>query len=128
MKARAISPPIELVERAAVVSKAVVRAARLLNLNNAALARAIGLSEPTISRLRAGNFILELETKPYELALLLIRLFRSLDAVMGGDETSLKSWMTTQNLALRGVPQELVKTVPGLVAAADYVDAARARI
>lgn len=115
-------------ERSVTVSKAVSRAAGLLGLGNAALARTIGVSPATASRLRGGSYVLEPSTKPYELALLLIRLFRSLDVIVGGDETSLHSWMETTNRALGGVPRELVQTATGLVAAVDYVDAARARI
>ena len=59
---------------AVVVSKAVVRAARSLGLNNAALTGVVGLSEATISRLASGSYTLDPESKPYELALLLIRL------------------------------------------------------
>lgn len=115
-------------ERAAVVSKAVARAATLLGLTNAALARTIGVSEATASRLRAGKHVLEPTSKPYELALLLVRLFRSLDAVVGGDEPSLQSWMVTKNLALNAAPRDLVQTAAGLVAVVDYVDTARARV
>ena len=115
-------------ERSAVVGKAVSRAADLLGLSNAALARTIGVSEATASRLRAGAYAIEPGTKPYELALLLIRLFRGLDAVVGGDEASLRSWMAAAKRALDGVPRDLVQTVTGLVAAVDYVDAARARV
>ncbi len=60
--------------------------------------------------------------------MLLIRLFRSLDAIMGGEEPSIGSWMETPNLALNGVPRELIQKVTGLVAAVDYVDSARARV
>ena len=115
-------------ERSAVVGKAVARAADLLGMTNASLARTIGVSEATTSRLKAGNYAPEPGTKPYELSLLLIRLFRGLAAVVGGEELSVISWMETENLALHGVPRELVQTVTGLVAAVDYVDAARARI
>ena len=115
-------------ERSAVVGKAVSRAADLLGLSNAALARTIGVSEATASRLRAGAYAIEPGTKPYELALLLVRLFRGLDAVVGGDEASLRSWMVAANRALGGVPRDLVQTVTGLVAAVDYVDVARARV
>jgi DNA-binding XRE family transcriptional regulator len=120
--------PAAPADRAAVISKAVARAADRLGLTNAALARTIGVSAATASRLRSGTYALEPGTKPYELALLLIRLFRSLDAVVGGDEASLRSWMVTTNRALRGEPRSLVQTATGLVAAVDYVDAARARI
>lgn len=115
-------------ERSAVVSKAVARATDLLGLSNAALARTIGVSEATASRLRAGRYTLDPGTKPYELALLLIRLFRSLDAVASGEEAALRSWMAAANHALGGVPRELVQSVTGLVAAVDYVDTARARV
>jgi hypothetical protein len=115
-------------ERSTVVSKAVARAADLLGLTNAVLARTIGVSEATASRLRAGLYALEPGTKPYELSLLLVRLYRGLDAVVGGDAASLRSWMTTANRALGGVPRELVQTATGLVTAVDYVDAARARV
>ncbi len=86
------------------------------------------MSEATASRLRAGAYAIEPGTKPYELALLLVRLFRGLDAVVGGDEASLRSWMAVANRALGGVPRDLVQTVTGLVAAVDHVDAARARV
>ncbi|MBO0710119.1 MAG: DUF2384 domain-containing protein [Acetobacteraceae bacterium] len=122
------SPAATSPDRSVVISKAVSRAADLLGLSNVALARTIGVSEATASRLRGGKYLLEPGTKPYELALLLVRLFRSLDAVMGGDAASLRSWMATANRALRGVPRELVQTATGLVAAVDYVDAARARV
>jgi DNA-binding XRE family transcriptional regulator len=124
VSAHATSPP----ERSAVVGKAVARAASLLGLTNAALARTIGVSEATASRLRAGAYALEPDSKPYELSLLLIRLFRGLDAVMNGDEAALRSWMVSTNRALGGVPRDLVQTAAGLVAAVDYVDAARARV
>jgi hypothetical protein len=128
MRAGVFAPTASSAERAAVVSKAVSRAADLLGLTNAALARTIGVSEATASRLRAGAYVLEPGNKPYELSLLLVRLFRGLDAVVGGDEASLRSWMVAANLTLGGVPRDLVQTATGLVAAVDYVDAARARV
>ena len=122
-----LAPAVAIAERSAVVSKAVSRAAEVLGLTNVALARTIGVSEATASRLRAGNICLNL-IKAYELALLLVRLFRSLDAVVGGDEAALRSWMVAGNRALGGVPRDLEQTATGLVAAVDYVDAARARV
>ena len=113
---------------AAVVSKAVVRAARLLGLNNAALADVIGLSEATVSRLAAGKYTLDWQSKSYELALLLVRLYRSLDAMVGSEEKPLRAWMRSRNLALEAVPVEQIRTIPGLVEVVAYVDSARARI
>lgn len=112
----------------AVVSQAVTRAARLLGLNNAALAAVLGLSEPTISRLASGAYTLDPAAKSYELALLLIRLFRSLDAMVGGEDELVRTWMRSPNLALSGIPADKVRTVTGLVETVAYVDSARARV
>jgi hypothetical protein len=113
---------------AIVVSRAVVRAAAVLGINSTTLARVLGISAASTSRLKDGAYVLPPDSKPYELALLLIRLFRSLDAMMGGEEPSIRSWMRVPNQALRGVPQDLVTSVTGLVDTVTYVDAARARL
>ena len=113
---------------AAVVGKAAIRAARSLGLNNVALAGVLGLPEATTSRLAAGTYTLDPGSKPYELALLLVRLFRGLDTVTDGEEGAMRAWMRSPNLALAGVPAEQVQTVTGLVEAVDYVNSARARL
>ena len=73
-------------EDAAVVTKAALRAAERLGVKNNVLARIVGLSEPTISRLRKGSLAIEPGQKAFELALLFVRLYRSLDAIVGGDD------------------------------------------
>lgn len=115
-------------QAAAVVSKAVVRAAAILGLTNAGLAKVLGLSPATASRLRDGAYALPPDSKPYELALLLIRLFRGLDAMMGGEEQAAESWMRTPNRALQSAPIDRITSVTGLVETVAYVDAARARV
>lgn len=111
-----------------IVSKAVSRAAALLGITNTTLAHILGVSEATASRLRAGHYTVQQGTKQYEFSLLLIRLFRGLDAIMGGEKASLQSWLKAENHALGGVPVNLIQSVTGLVATVEYVDAARARI
>lgn len=114
-------------EEARVVAKAVVRASGLLGLSNGELARTVGLSEASASRLRAGAYAPAVNSKSFELAVLLLRLFRGLDAIMGGDGTALRSWMRAPNTALRDRPLALIQTVQGLVQVVQYVDARRAR-
>ena len=92
----------------------------------AALARTIGLSEPTVSRLLHGDKLLDPSSKEGELALLLVRVFRSLDALVGTDDQKRLIWMTTHNKALGGVPQQLVQSAAGLVATLNYLDGMRA--
>lgn len=113
---------------AAVLTKALLRAADILGLNARTLARVIGVSEPTLSRMKRGDFVLEAGTKPFELAVLVVRLFRSLDAISGGEDAVSRSWMAGHNLALNGTPTDLITTVTGLVDVVSYLDANRAVI
>jgi hypothetical protein len=122
------SPILDRSDAAAVVSKAVVRAAAALGLSNSGLAKVLGLSPASASRLRDGTYVLPLDSKPYEFALLLIRLFRGLDAMMGGEEQASQSWMQTPNRALDGAPIDRITTITGLVETVAYVDATRARV
>ena len=112
----------------ATVTKAVVRAAQLLNIRQAALVRILGVSAATVSRLFAGHYFLQPERrKEWELALLFVRLFRSIDAVLGHGEAARK-WLLGNNLALHGVPADLIETTEGLVRVLHYLDAHRGRI
>jgi hypothetical protein len=118
-------PAGELSE-AAVVTKAALRAADRLALTNKVLARVIGVSEATVSRMRAGAYRLERGQKSFELAVLLARLYRSLDAVVGGDDAVAAAWLKNVNAALDGVPLALIQSVTGLVNVIAYLDARRA--
>ena len=111
---------------AAVLTKSVLRAADLLGLNDADLAQVIGVSPPTISRCRHGGAGIDPRRKTGELALLLVRLFRSLDPLVGSDATHRKTWMHTDNRALGGVPAALIRRPDGLTRTLDYLDGIRA--
>lgn len=111
---------------AAVLAKATTRAAQLLGLSGAALARVIGVSEPTVSRILRGERGLAPQSKEGELAALLVRLLRSLDALVGNDDRRRAAWMNSPNHALGGVPRELILGVEGLVATLGYLDGMRA--
>lgn len=115
-------------ERAAVLSKAVLAAAQILGLSQAALAKALGLSPASVSRMHTRQYLLDPKGKEWELAALLIRLYRGLDAIMGSDEATVRAWMGNENTDLHAKPLELVGNVAGLVQTVEYVDAFRARI
>jgi transcriptional regulator with XRE-family HTH domain len=110
-----------------IVATAVLRAADLLGLRQAELAAVLGVSEATVSRMRSDAGRLP-GGKPFQLALLLIRLYRSLVGVFGADPVTIRAWMRGENLALRGVPALLVVTPEGLVRTLEYADAARAPV
>ena len=115
-------------KRAATVSKAVRRAAELLHLSQALVAEIIGVSTASVSRLYAGSYLLQPERKKeWEHALLFLRLFRSLDAILGHGEQA-RAWLEGNNLALCGRPVELIRATEGLVRVVQYLDAYRGRI
>jgi transcriptional regulator with XRE-family HTH domain len=115
-------------DTAAVLSRATVRAARFLAVAQAELAEVIGVSDATLSRLANGQKHLEPGSKPWQLAALFVRLFRSLDAIVGSDDAAAQAWLRSENAALGGVPLKLIREPAGLVRTVDYLDAARARI
>ena len=78
--------------------------------------------------MRKAEFILERGTKPFELAVMFIRLFRSLDAIVGGDEAVARAWLNNKNTALGGRPIETIGTVSGLIDAIAYLDSRRALV
>src|ERR1700741_115729 len=92
-------------DTAAVLSRATVRAARLLGVAPTALAEVIGVSGATLSRLANGRRQLEPGSKPWQLAALFVRLFRSLDAIVGSDDDAARAWLPRGNQALGGGPR-----------------------
>jgi hypothetical protein len=111
-----------------VVSKAVTRAAERLGVNGRTLGTVLGLSEASVSRLKRLDLTLARGDKSFELALLFIRLFRSLDAITGGDEAVAKAWLRSSNTALGGIPAEKILSIAGLTDVLAYLDARRALV
>jgi hypothetical protein len=122
------APSVGKPTKAGVATKAVLRAATALGLSNAILARVIGVSEPTVSRMRSGQYSLEDGKKPFELALLFVRMYRALDAIVGGDDQVAAKWLRNRNVALQGTPIELIETITGLTDVIAYLDTRRAII
>ena len=86
-----------------VLAKATVRAGQLLGLSGAALARTIGLSEPTVSRIASTR-----------ISLLGLRFLSSM------------SFCAFSDKALGAAPIQLIQKVEGLVATLHYLDGMRA--
>lgn len=109
-----------------VLAKATVRAAGLLGLNGATLARVIGVSGPTVTRLLRGDRPLAPASKEGELAALLVRVYRSLDALVGNDDGKRQAWLNSHNDGLNAVPKDLIQKAEGLVTTLHYLDSMRA--
>jgi hypothetical protein len=120
--------PDSAVSEGAVLTRATVRAARKLGLKNRTLSAIIGLSEPTVSRMSKGEYRLRRDDKAFELSILFVRLYRSLNAIVSGDEAVAKAWLNNRNVALGDAPIKLIQSVSGLVNVIQYLDSRRAHI
>lgn len=98
-----------------------------MGLRHRQLAAVLGTSEASISRLQTSRGLAP-ESKEGELALLFLRVYRSLDALVGGDDSKAREWLHAENDHLRGVPAERMRTVEGLVDVVQYLDAMRGRL
>jgi antitoxin Xre/MbcA/ParS-like protein len=115
-------------DRAGALSAAVTRIADFWGFSNAKLAVILGLSPATVSRLRAGNTLLDPASKSFEAGQFLLRLFRSLDALLGSDDAAARGWLDALNLDLGVRPVERLDTMRGLIEVCDFVDFYRARV
>lgn len=111
--------------QAEILRTAVIRVTSQLGLTQAELGQILGMSAATVSRLVHGSFVLRPDSKEGELALLFLRIVRSLDSLLGGDAEKSRRWLRAHNHHLGGIPLERMKSVVGLVDVAGYLDAMR---
>src|SRR6267378_4181188 len=83
-----------------VLTGAVLRASALLEITQSSLAQILGLSPSTVSRMANGSYTLDHDKKEWELGALFVRLFRSLDALIGANDAAAKDWMNGHNTGL----------------------------
>ncbi len=105
-----------------VLTKAVFNAGKALGLTQTEVAAVIGRER---SGLRQG---LDPHSKAGELALLLIRCYRSLYVLVGGENKAMRHWLHTDNRHLAGVPREQINTITGLLHVTEYLDAMRGKV
>lgn len=104
------------------LTKATLRAGKALGLTQADVGAVIGRDRTS---LRRG---IDPDSKAGELAALLIRLYRSLYALVGGDADAMRHWMETENHHTGGIPKQQIVSVAGLVSVLEYVDAIRGKL
>lgn len=115
-------------QQARVLTKAILNVAHFYDLSGKDLSEMIGISEASITRLGQGKKFLTPDTKEGEMALLLIRIYRSLNALIGNNHSKAKLWLRSYNRYLQHKPIELLKTIPGLIAVLNYLDAMRGKL
>lgn len=118
--------PSENPDPARVLTAATLVVAERLGMRRRELAQVIGSSEASVSRLASARTI-DPAGKEGELALLFLRMYRSLDALVGGDDGHARAWMNAENVHLGGVPAERIRRIEGLVDVIQYLDGMRGR-
>ena len=120
--------PNTLTNKKQVLTKALIAMAQILQLNQKELSEIIRLSPATLSRLfNKSEVLINPETNEGQLALLLLRLYRSLDALFGGNPNQCRLWLRSNNKHLNGMPIDLIKSIEGLVFVIQYLDAMRGK-
>jgi hypothetical protein len=114
---------VQTVSKTNVLAEALANAGKYLGLTQADLGEIIGKDRSAISRGQISP-----DSKAGELALLFIRCYRSLYVLVGGNPEQMQHWMHTENLHTGGVPAEQVKTIQGLTAVLEYLDAIRGKL
>ena len=110
----------------AVLAKALLNTREQLGLTQQELADIVGVHRTAISRWADSG--LRPQSKSGELALLLIRAYRALFALFGGNLEDMRHFLRTENRHLAGVPLALMGQVQGLVHVVEYLDAIRGKV
>jgi len=105
-----------------VIATAVLNAGKALGLKRDEIGRIVGRDR---SRIRDG---IDPGSPGGQAALLLIRCYRSLYALVDGDPVVMGHWMETANRGTGGVPREQLFDLVGLVDVVQYLDAIRGKV
>jgi hypothetical protein len=113
----------ENADPADVLAEALANAGKALGLTQVQIGATVGKDRTAVSRGRIDPV-----GKSGELALMLVRCYRSLFVLVGGDPMQMKHWMHTDNAHTGGVPAEQVGSVEGLARVLGYLDAMRGKV
>lgn len=114
-------------DASAVLTKALFNAAEALGIKRGELGAIVGLDRTTLNRYRSRAGI-DPHSKTGELALILIRTYRDLYALFGGDLAQMRHWLDTENHHLNAIPRQLLASVQGLSNLVGYLDAMRGKV
>ena len=62
------------------------------------------------------------------MALLLLRVYRGLNALVGNNHEKANLWLQHKNIYFNAMPIDHMKTIPGLVDVVSYLDAMRGKL
>ncbi|MFK8020188.1 MAG: antitoxin Xre/MbcA/ParS toxin-binding domain-containing protein [Pseudomonadales bacterium] len=110
-----------------VLAKALYRAQVAMGVENQQMADILGVNRTTLARVYQTENI-DPEQNAGRLAAIVLRVYRSVHTLMGGDTKNIQHWLNTPNHAFADqIPLQVMKSVDGLVSVAQYCDAMRGR-
>lgn len=115
-------------QKAFVLTKAICNLSKFYSFTGKDLSEIIGISEATASRLNQGKKLISPDTKEGEMALLLVRIYRSLNAMLGNNHEKAKAWLNSKNKYFQNTPLEEMKSIPGLISVLNYLDVMRGKL
>ena len=107
-----------------VLRKALQRAGEELGLSAQETAQAIGRSRTFFEQARAQSRI---DRHTQQMMALVLRLHRSLSALVGDDIELMRHWIATANRHTGGIPRQQLQDPEQLVELVQYLDAMRGR-
>ncbi|HEY9101469.1 MbcA/ParS/Xre antitoxin family protein [Chitinimonas sp.] len=113
--------------KAEVVTKALVEAARQLEVKQTELATILGVSESSVSRYKAGTLTIDARHHVTDTAATFILIYRSLASILGSNLDHMKAWLKSHNDDLGDVPLTMMLRQAGLHQVRAYLDDYRGR-
>ena len=114
-------------DAATVLTRALFAASERLQLNQKQLARILGVSPATVSRMVRLNGVLSETGGEWDAAAALVRVYRSLAGLLDGNEALSSAWMTSKNHDFGCAPVDVLMQAGGVYRIGGYLDAYRGR-
>jgi hypothetical protein len=111
-----------------VLTKAICNLSKFYSLSGKDLSDIIGISESSVTRINQGKKLISPDTKEGEISLLLLRVYRSLNAMLGNNHEKAKLWLNSKNKYFNKKPIDEIKTISGLISVLNYLDAMRGKL
>lgn len=118
----------EKIEKERVLTRAILKLAHFYELSGKELSAIVGISEASITRLYQGKKTISPDSKEGEMTLLLLRLYRSLNSLVGNNHQKARLWLQNHNHYFNDIPLTHIKTITGLVEVVNYLDAIRGKL
>jgi hypothetical protein len=110
-------------DKGAELTAAVFRAAERMEIGLPMLAKIIGTSYSTITRIRNGKGPqITPGNRDGDMAQLFLRLSLALDTMFPGQQASIKKWLSSHNQHLNFIPAQGIQSPQGLVHAVTYLE------